>query len=62
MDNGIALKANWNEVIWKLEQKFNLLATHGLIYVEGKHDESFGKLQVIFGKSKKEMHKLISTL
>ena len=40
MDNVIALKANWNEVILKLKQKFTLLSvTSDLVYVEGKQNE-----------------------
>jgi uncharacterized protein YjbJ (UPF0337 family) len=62
MDNVIALKANWNETILKLKQKFTLLAVADLAYAEGKQNESLGKLQASFGKSKKEMNRFISTL
>jgi hypothetical protein len=62
MENLIELKANWNEMIWKLKEKFSLLPTAELAYVEGKQNESFNKLQVIFGKSKEDMNKLISNL
>ena len=62
MENLIDLKTNWNEMIWKLNQKFTLLPVAELAYIEGKHDESFNKLQVIFGKNKEDMNKLISGL
>jgi hypothetical protein len=62
MENIIDLKTNWNEAILKLKQKFSLLPIVDLIYVEGKQDESYGKLQAIFGKTKEEMNKLISDL
>ncbi|MGP8215206.1 MAG: general stress protein CsbD [Bacteroidia bacterium] len=62
MENVIELKTYWNEIIWKLKQKFSLLPVNELICIEGKHDESLGKLQVIFGKTKEEMNHLISNL
>jgi hypothetical protein len=62
MENLIELKTNWNEAIKKLKQKFSLLPIHDLVYVDEKHDEAFGKLQVIFGKTKEDMNDLISGL
>ena len=62
MENIIDLKTNWNEAIIKLKQKFSLLPVVDLIYIEGKQEESYGKLQIIFGKTREEMHKLISDL
>jgi hypothetical protein len=62
METLIEPKTNWNEMIRKLKQKFNLLPITELAYVEGKQNESFNKLQVIFGKSKEDMNALISNL
>jgi len=52
----------WNENKGKLKQKFAMLTDDDLLLVEGKADELLGKLQVKLGKSKEEMHKIVSDL
>ena len=62
MKNLTELEGNWNEIKGKLKQKFAVLTDSDLLYVEGKKDELLGRLQVKLGKSKEELHKLISDL
>lgn len=60
--NTTELKGNWDEQKGKLKQKFANLTDDDLMFAEGKKEEMFGKLQIKLGKSKEEMHKLISDL
>ena len=55
-------KGNWNEVKGKLKQKFATLTDDDLLFADGKKDEMVGRLQIKLGKSKEELHKLISSL
>lgn len=60
--NTTELKGNWNETKGKLKQKFGNLTDDDLMLAEGKEDELFGKLQEKLGKTKDEIHKIISDL
>lgn len=60
--NSTELKGNWDEQKGKLKQKFATLTDDDLLFAEGKKDEMLGKLQIKLGKSKDELHKLISDL
>ena len=60
--NTTELKGNWDEQKGKLKQKFATLTDDDLLFAEGKKDEMLGKLQIKLGKSKDELHKLISEL
>ncbi|MBN1926560.1 MAG: CsbD family protein [Prolixibacteraceae bacterium] len=60
--NTTELQGNWNEQKGKLKQKFATLTDNDLLFVEGKKDEMFGRLQVKLGKSKEELDKLIESL
>jgi uncharacterized protein YjbJ (UPF0337 family) len=62
MKNITELKGNWNETKGKLKQKFALLTDDDLLLVEGKQDELLGRLQIKLGKTKEELHKIISNL
>ena len=62
MKNTTELKGNWNETKGKLKQKFAMLTDSDLLFVEGKQDELLGRLQTKLGKTKEEIHKLISEL
>jgi uncharacterized protein YjbJ (UPF0337 family) len=53
---------NWNELKGKLKQKFAVLTDNDLMYKEGKRDEMLGKLQIKLGKTKDELHKILSAL
>ena len=60
--NTTELKGNWNEKKGKLKQQFAILTDDDLMYDEGKKDEMFGKLQIILGKTKDELHKIFDGL
>ena len=60
--NSTELKGNWDEQKGKLKQKFATLTDDDLLFAEGKKDEMYGKLQIKLGKTKEELHKLISDL
>ena len=56
------LKGNWDEQKGKLKQKFATLTDNDLLFAEGKKDEMLGRLEKKLGKSKEELHKIISSL
>jgi uncharacterized protein YjbJ (UPF0337 family) len=60
--NKTELKGNWNEQKGKLKQKFASLTDDDLMFVEGKKDEMYGRLQIKLGKSEEELHKIIEEL
>ncbi len=62
MTNLTELKGNWNETKGKLKQQFAMLTDSDLLLIEGKQDEMLGRLQIKLGKTKEEIHKLISQI
>jgi uncharacterized protein YjbJ (UPF0337 family) len=62
MKNTTELKGDWNTTKGKLKQLYASLTDNDLLLIEGKRDEMLGRLQVKLGKSKEEIHKLISEL
>ena len=56
------LKGKWNEMKGKLKQKYADLTDDALLYVEGKEDELYGKLQQRLGKTKEELEKEFNSL
>ena len=60
MTNIEEIKGNWNEKKGKLKQKFANLTDDDLMFAEGKKDEMLGKLQIKLGKTKEELHKVMS--
>ena len=60
--NTTDFKGNWNEQKGKLLQKFATLTDNDLVFAQGKKDERLGRLQIKLGKTKEELHKLISSL
>jgi uncharacterized protein YjbJ (UPF0337 family) len=58
--NTTELNGNWNEQKGKLKQKFANLTDDDLMFAEGKKDEMLGKLQKKLGKTKEELHKVMS--
>ena len=56
------LKGKWNEVKGKLKQKYADLTDDDLLYVEGKEDELYGRIQGKIGKTKEEVQKEINDL
>ena len=62
MDNLTELKVNWTEIKVKLKQRFGLLTDSDLLFAAGKQDEMLGRLQTKLGRTKAEIHKIISDL
>jgi uncharacterized protein YjbJ (UPF0337 family) len=60
--NSTEVKGNWNELKGKLKQQFATLTDNDLMFDEGKKEEMYGKLQIKLGKTKEELHKIISSL
>jgi uncharacterized protein YjbJ (UPF0337 family) len=55
----LKIKGNWNEVKGKLKQKYADLTDDDLLYVEGKEEELYGRLQKKLGKSREEVEKIL---
>ena len=62
MKNLTEIKGNWAEIKGKLKQKFGMLTDSDLLFAEGKQEEMLGRLQTKLGRTKAEIHKLISEL
>ena len=60
--NTTLLKGTWEEQKGKLKQKFAALTDNDLMFSEGKKEEMFGRLEIKLGKTKDELHKIISSL
>jgi len=60
--NTTEVKGNWNELKGKLKQKFATLTDNDLMFEEGKREEMMGRLQIKLGKTKEELHEIISEL
>ncbi len=60
--NTTELKGNWEEQKGKLKQRFATLTDDDLLFAEGKKEEMMGKLQQKLGKTKEELHKILSDL
>jgi uncharacterized protein YjbJ (UPF0337 family) len=58
--NTTEVKGNWNEQKGKLKQQFANLTDDDLMFAEGKKDEMLGKLQIKLGKTKEELHKVMT--
>jgi len=58
--NKLKIKGNWNETAGKLKQKFANLTDDDLLLAKGKEEELWGRLQTKLGKTKEELHKIIS--
>ena len=62
MKNTTQFQGNWNELKGKLKQQYATLTDNDLLLIEGKQDELLGRLQTKLGKTKEELHKIISEL
>ena len=60
--NTTELKGDWEQQKGKLKQKFATLTDNDLLFTEGKKDEMLGRLQAKLGKTKEEIHKIISSI
>jgi len=62
MKNKNLLIGNWNEKKGLLKQKYAKLTDDDLLFVEGKHDELLGRMQIKLGKTKREIEDILSAL
>lgn len=62
MNNLTEIRGNWKEIKSKLKEKFGMLTDSDLLFSEGKQDEMLGRLQTKLGRTKAEVHKIISEM
>lgn len=60
--NKLKIKGTWNEAKGKLKQKYAELTEDDLLYVEGKEDELYGRIQKRLGKDREEVDKIFEDL
>ena len=60
--NNLKAKGNLAELVGKLKQKFANLTDDDLLFIEGKEDELWGRIQKKLGKTKDDIHKLIEKM
>lgn len=60
--NTLQLKGAWGELKGKLKQKYATLTDDDLVFVEGKEEELYGRLQQRLGKTKEEILKEIESI
>lgn len=58
----LQIKGNWNEMKGKMKQKYAELTDDDLLYVEGKEEELYGRLQQRLGKSRAEVEQIVNDL
>jgi uncharacterized protein YjbJ (UPF0337 family) len=56
------ISGNWEELKGKLKKKYANLTDNDLLYVEGKEDETLGRLEKKLGKSRDEVERIIRGL
>ena len=57
--NTLEIKGDWNITKGKLKQKWAKLTDDDLQYVDGKHDELFGRIQKVTGETRESVEKAI---
>lgn len=60
--NKLQIKGTWNEVKGKLKQKYSELTDDDLLFVEGKEDELYGRMQIRLGKTRSEIRSMLEDL
>lgn len=60
--NNLDIKGNWNLLKGKLKQAYGELTEDDLVYVEGREDELFGRIQKRLGKTSDEIRREIDHL
>ena len=60
--NKLKIKGTWNQAKGKLKQQYAELTDDDLLYVEGKEDELYGRLQKKLGKTQQEVEKILEGL
>ncbi len=60
--NRAIFKGNWDEIKGKLKQKYADLTDDDLMFIEGKEDETFGRIEKKLGKSREEVERILRGL
>jgi uncharacterized protein YjbJ (UPF0337 family) len=60
--NNLEIQGNWKEVAGKLKQKFANLTDDDVLFIKGKEEELFGRLQKKLGKTKEQIRSVIDKL
>ncbi|WP_156309477.1 CsbD family protein [Sphingobacterium endophyticum] len=60
--DSLDLKGRWNILKGKVKQQYADLTDDDLLYVEGKEDELYGKLQKKTGKTREEVQSWLKDL
>lgn len=60
--DSLDLKGKWNILKGKVKQKYADLTDDDLLYVEGKEDELYGRLQDKTGKTREEVRSWLNDL
>lgn len=58
----LRIKGNWNQMKGKIKQKYPDLTDDDLLFVAGKEDELFGRIQRKTGKSRDEVVSYINSI
>lgn len=56
--NKAIFRGNWEEMKGKLKQKYADLTDDDLLYIEGKEDETLGRIQKRLGKTREEVERM----
>ena len=56
----LEIKGDWNITKGKLKQKWAKLTDDDLQYVEGQHDELFGRIQKATGETREAVEKAVT--
>jgi uncharacterized protein YjbJ (UPF0337 family) len=62
MMDTLRIKGNWNQMKGKIKQKYPDLTDDDLLFVAGKEDELFGRIQRKTGKSRDEVVSYINSI
>jgi uncharacterized protein YjbJ (UPF0337 family) len=60
--NRAIFKGNWDKMKGKLKQKYADLTDDDLLYLEGKEDETLGRIEKKLGKSREEVERILRDL
>ena len=56
------LSGNWNIIKGKLKQQYGELTDDDLIYIEGKEEELYGRIQKKTGQTKEELEEFMDEI
>jgi len=57
--NNLELKGDWNIAKGKLKEKWSVLTDNDLEYIDGKHDELFGRIQKRTGQTLADIERAV---